>query len=68
MYPILVSGDSILGTKVSGFDFLAIHFESESFCFDYLGIYIWNGFFHLGFWKSMRSMVMLQRRVRRNGV
>ena len=24
--------------------------------------------YHLGFWKSMRSMVMLQRGVRRNGV
>ena len=60
MYPILVSGDSILGAKVSGFDFWRsvlisgdLHLERR---------------FHLGFWKSMRSMVMLQRGVRRNGV
>ena len=55
------------GNESFWFWFLAIHFGSEGFCFD-----IWEftsgTAFHLGFWKSMRSMVMLQRGVRRNGV
>ena len=73
MYPIVVSGDSILGAKVSGFAFwrfnfgsesfwfcfLAIHFGSEGFCFDIWGFPSGTAF-HLGFWKSMRSMVMLR--------
>ena len=63
----LVSGDSILGTKVSGFD-------SWRFIFGAKVSVLVSGNFHLErlfiwvFWKSMRSMVMLQRGVRRNGV
>ena len=67
MYPIVVSGDSILGAKVSGFDFWRFIFGSEGFCFDIWGFPSGTAF-HLGFWKSMRSMVMLQRGVRKIGV
>ena len=64
MYPILVSGDSILGAKVSGFDFWRFILGAK------VSVLISGDFpaFHLGFWKSMRSMVMLQRGVRKIGV
>ena len=67
MYPILVSGDSILGAKVSGFDFWRFILGAKVSVLISGDLHL-ERCFHLGFWKSMRSMVMLQRGVRRNGV
>ena len=59
MYPIVVSGDSILGAKVSGFDFWRFILGAKVSVFDIWGFTSGTAF-HLGFWKSMRSMVMLR--------
>ena len=67
MYPILVSADSILGAKVSGFDFWRFILGAKVSVLISGDLHLERPF-HLGFWKSMRSMVMLQRGVRRNGV
>ena len=62
MYPILVSGDSILGAKVSGFDFWRFILGAKVSVLISGDLHLERRF-HLGFWKSMRSMVMLQRGV-----
>ena len=67
MYPILVSGDSILGAKVSGFDFWRFILGAKVSVLISGDLHLERRF-HLAFWKSMRSMVMLQRGVRWNGV
>ena len=51
MYPILVSGDSILGAKVSGFDFWRFILGAKVSVFDIWGFPSGTAF-HLGFWKE----------------
>ena len=63
MYPILVSGDSILGGKVSGFDFWRLISGAKVSVLVSGDLHLERRF-HLDFWKSMRNM----RGVRRNGV
>ena len=56
IYPILISGASFLGAKVSGFEFWRFIFGSEGFWFCIWRFIFWSGCFLSGFWKSIRSI------------